>query len=83
MGSQLIIPQTRDFSTGLMTCDLIIGPKKTMILVFWFLEGLGPVPQPQPKYYFKSISVTKITESDATVEERQAVVDSEGRAGTQ
>uniref|UniRef100_G1SGM6 HCLS1 associated protein X-1 n=1 Tax=Oryctolagus cuniculus TaxID=9986 RepID=G1SGM6_RABIT len=27
-------------------------------------EGLGPVLQPQPKSYFKSISVTKITKPD-------------------
>ncbi|XP_008590746.1 PREDICTED: HCLS1-associated protein X-1 isoform X1 [Galeopterus variegatus] len=45
-------------------------------------EGLGPVLQPQPKSYFKSISVTKITKPDGTVEERQIVVDSEGRTET-
>lgn len=27
-------------------------------------EGLGPVLQPQPKSYFKSVSVTKITKPD-------------------
>ncbi|KAF0880596.1 AT8B2 ATPase, partial [Crocuta crocuta] len=45
-------------------------------------EGLGPVLQPQPKSYFKSISVTKITKPDGTVEERRTVVDSEGRTET-
>ncbi|XP_020945452.1 HCLS1-associated protein X-1 isoform X2 [Sus scrofa] len=45
-------------------------------------EGLGPVLQPQPKSYFKSISVTKITKPDGTVEERRTVVDSEGRKET-
>ncbi|XP_008853028.1 HCLS1-associated protein X-1 isoform X2 [Nannospalax galili] len=41
-------------------------------------EGLGPVLQPQPKSYFKSISVTKITKPDGIVEEHRTVVDSEG-----
>ncbi|VFV19147.1 hcls1-associated protein x-1-like [Lynx pardinus] len=45
-------------------------------------EGLGPVLQPQPKSYFKSVSVTKITKPDGTVEERRTVVDSEGRTET-
>uniref|UniRef100_A0A8B9WZ48 HCLS1 associated protein X-1 n=1 Tax=Bos mutus grunniens TaxID=30521 RepID=A0A8B9WZ48_BOSMU len=45
-------------------------------------EGLGPVLQPQPKSYFKSVSVTKITKPDGTVEERRTVVDSEGRKET-
>lgn len=45
-------------------------------------EGLGPVLQPQPKSYFKSISVTKITKPDGAVEERRTVVDSEGRSET-
>ncbi|XP_070251798.1 HCLS1-associated protein X-1 [Myotis yumanensis] len=45
-------------------------------------EGLGPVLQPQPKSYFKSVSVTKITRPDGTVEERRTVVDSEGRKET-
>uniref|UniRef100_A0A452V2M8 HCLS1-associated protein X-1 n=1 Tax=Ursus maritimus TaxID=29073 RepID=A0A452V2M8_URSMA len=45
-------------------------------------EGLGPVLQPQRKSYFKSISVTKITKPDGTVEERRTVVDSEGRTET-
>ncbi|KAI6051176.1 HCLS1-associated protein X-1 isoform X2 [Marmota monax] len=45
-------------------------------------EGLGPVLQPQPKSYFKSISVTKITKPDGIVEERRTVVDSEGRRET-
>ncbi|XP_063106546.1 HCLS1-associated protein X-1 isoform X3 [Cavia porcellus] len=45
-------------------------------------EGLGPVLQPQPKSYFKSISVTKITKPDGVVEERRTVVDSEGRRET-
>ncbi|XP_040855093.1 HCLS1-associated protein X-1 isoform X2 [Ochotona curzoniae] len=45
-------------------------------------EGLGPVLQPQPKSYFKSISVTKITKPDGAVEERRTVVDSEGRKET-
>nr|BAE22434.1 unnamed protein product [Mus musculus] len=45
-------------------------------------EGLGPLLQPQPKSYFKSISVTKITKPDGTVEERRTVVDSEGRRET-
>nr|XP_020021712.1 HCLS1-associated protein X-1 [Castor canadensis] len=42
-------------------------------------EGLGPVLQPQPKSYFKSISVTKIIKPDGIVEEHRTVVDSEGR----
>uniref|UniRef100_A0A8D1BRZ0 HCLS1-associated protein X-1 n=1 Tax=Sus scrofa TaxID=9823 RepID=A0A8D1BRZ0_PIG len=33
-------------------------------------EGLGPVLQPQPKSYFKSISVTKITKPDGVSWER-------------
>nr|XP_055162904.1 HCLS1-associated protein X-1-like [Nyctereutes procyonoides] len=41
-------------------------------------EGLGPVLQPQPISYFKSVTVTKITKPDGTVEERWTVVDSEG-----
>lgn len=45
-------------------------------------EGLGPVLQPQPKSYFKSVSVTKITRPDGTVEERRTVVDSEGHTET-
>ncbi|XP_012514016.1 PREDICTED: HCLS1-associated protein X-1 isoform X1 [Propithecus coquereli] len=45
-------------------------------------EGLGPVLQPQPKSYFKSISVTKITRPDGIVEEHRTVVDSEGRTET-
>ncbi|XP_050022260.1 HCLS1-associated protein X-1 isoform X2 [Alexandromys fortis] len=45
-------------------------------------EGLGPLLQPQPKPYFKSISVTKITKPDGAVEERRTVVDSEGRNET-
>uniref|UniRef100_A0A2K5CSZ9 HCLS1-associated protein X-1 n=1 Tax=Aotus nancymaae TaxID=37293 RepID=A0A2K5CSZ9_AOTNA len=45
-------------------------------------EGLGSVLQPQPKSYFKSISVTKITKPDGVVEERRTVVDSEGRTET-
>lgn len=45
-------------------------------------EGLDPVLQPQPKSYFKSVSVTKITRPDGTVEERRTVVDSEGRTET-
>ncbi|KAM6169072.1 HCLS1-associated protein X-1 isoform 2-T2 [Erethizon dorsatum] len=45
-------------------------------------EGLGPVLQPQPKSYFKSISVTKITKPDGVVEEHRTVVDSEGRQET-
>ncbi|XP_053463272.1 HCLS1-associated protein X-1 [Nycticebus coucang] len=45
-------------------------------------EGLGPVLQPQPKSYFKSISVTKITKPDGVVEEHRTVVDSEGRTET-
>ncbi|XP_004871412.1 HCLS1-associated protein X-1 isoform X2 [Heterocephalus glaber] len=45
-------------------------------------EGLGPVLQPQPRSYFKSISVTKITKPDGVVEERRTVVDSEGRRET-
>ncbi|KAM4861804.1 HCLS1-associated protein X-1 isoform 1-T1 [Thomomys bottae] len=45
-------------------------------------EGLGPVLQPQPKSYFKSISVTKITKPDGKVEEHRTVVDSEGRRET-
>ncbi|XP_037681813.1 HCLS1-associated protein X-1 [Choloepus didactylus] len=45
-------------------------------------EGLGPVLQPQPKSYYKSISVTKITKPDGTVEERRTVVDSEGQSET-
>uniref|UniRef100_A0A8C6QGN3 HCLS1-associated protein X-1 n=1 Tax=Nannospalax galili TaxID=1026970 RepID=A0A8C6QGN3_NANGA len=40
-------------------------------------EGLGPILQPQPKSYFKSISVTKITKPDGIVEEHCTVVDSE------
>ncbi|XP_008047457.1 HCLS1-associated protein X-1 isoform X2 [Carlito syrichta] len=45
-------------------------------------EGLGPVLQPQPKSYFKSISVTKITKPDGVVEEHRTVVDSEGHRET-
>ncbi|XP_006895908.1 PREDICTED: HCLS1-associated protein X-1 isoform X2 [Elephantulus edwardii] len=45
-------------------------------------EGLGPVLQPQPRSYFKSVSVTKITKPDGTVEEHRTVVDSEGRRET-
>ncbi|KAM9002752.1 HCLS1-associated protein X-1 isoform X1 [Sarcophilus harrisii] len=45
-------------------------------------EGLGQVLQPQPKSYFRSVSVTKITGPDGTVEERRTVVDSEGRKET-
>ncbi|XP_048213851.1 HCLS1-associated protein X-1 [Perognathus longimembris pacificus] len=45
-------------------------------------EGLGPVLQPQPKSYFKSISVTKITKPDGKVEEHRTIVDSEGRRET-
>ncbi|XP_066218509.1 HCLS1-associated protein X-1 isoform X1 [Saccopteryx leptura] len=45
-------------------------------------EGLGPLLQPQPKSYFKSVSVTKITRPDGTVEECRTVVDSEGRTET-
>ncbi|XP_007946812.1 HCLS1-associated protein X-1 [Orycteropus afer afer] len=45
-------------------------------------EGLGPVLQPQPRSYFKSVSVTKITKPDGTVEEHRTVVDSEGRTET-
>uniref|UniRef100_A0A8C8TYT2 HCLS1 associated X-1 n=1 Tax=Peromyscus maniculatus bairdii TaxID=230844 RepID=A0A8C8TYT2_PERMB len=45
-------------------------------------EGLGPLLQPQPKSYFKSISVTKITKPDGVVEEHRTVVDSEGRRET-
>lgn len=45
-------------------------------------EGLGPLLQPQHKSYFKSVSVTKITKPDGTVEERRTVVDSEGRKET-
>uniref|UniRef100_A0A8C9AUE7 HCLS1-associated protein X-1 n=1 Tax=Prolemur simus TaxID=1328070 RepID=A0A8C9AUE7_PROSS len=45
-------------------------------------EGLGPVLQPQPKSYFKSISVTKITRPDGVIEEHRTVVDSEGRTET-
>ncbi|KAI5940622.1 HCLS1-associated protein X-1 isoform X1 [Manis javanica] len=45
-------------------------------------EGLDPVLEPQPKSYFKSVSVTKITKPDGTVEERRTVVDSEGRTET-
>ncbi|XP_004693820.1 PREDICTED: HCLS1-associated protein X-1 [Condylura cristata] len=45
-------------------------------------EGLGPVLQPQRKSYFKSVSVTKITKPDGTVEERRTVVDSAGRTQT-
>ncbi|XP_055979184.1 HCLS1-associated protein X-1 isoform X5 [Sorex fumeus] len=45
-------------------------------------EGLGPVLQPQPKSYFKSVSVTKITKPDGTVEERRTVVDSTGKSET-
>ncbi|KAM5256228.1 HCLS1-associated protein X-1 isoform 2-T2 [Ctenodactylus gundi] len=45
-------------------------------------EGLGPVLQPQPKSYFRSISVTKITKPDGAVEEHRTVVDSEGRRET-
>lgn len=33
-------------------------------------EGLGPVLQPQPKSYFKSVSVTKITRPDGVSWER-------------
>ncbi|XP_012354179.1 HCLS1-associated protein X-1-like isoform X1 [Nomascus leucogenys] len=45
-------------------------------------EGLGPVLQPQPRSYFKSISVTKITKPDGIVEEHLTVVDSEGQTET-
>uniref|UniRef100_A0A8C5VZT5 HCLS1-associated protein X-1 n=1 Tax=Microcebus murinus TaxID=30608 RepID=A0A8C5VZT5_MICMU len=45
-------------------------------------EGLGLVLQPQPKSYFKSISVTKITGPDGIVEEHRTVVDSEGQTET-
>nr|XP_004667276.2 HCLS1-associated protein X-1 isoform X2 [Jaculus jaculus] len=45
-------------------------------------EGLSTVLQPQPKSYFKSISVTKIIKPDGIVEERRTVVDSEGRRET-
>ncbi|XP_006861564.1 PREDICTED: HCLS1-associated protein X-1 isoform X2 [Chrysochloris asiatica] len=45
-------------------------------------EGLGPVLQPRPRSYFKSVSVTKITKPDGTVEEHRTVVDSEGRSET-
>ncbi|XP_068933969.1 HCLS1-associated protein X-1 isoform X2 [Petaurus breviceps papuanus] len=45
-------------------------------------EGLGQVLQPQPKSYFRSISVTKITGPDGVVEERRTVVDSEGHKET-
>ncbi|XP_027727053.1 HCLS1-associated protein X-1-like isoform X1 [Vombatus ursinus] len=50
-------------------------------------EGLGQVLQPQPKSYFRSVSVTKITGPDGwgdpqTVEERRTVVDSEGHKET-
>ncbi|XP_049638343.1 HCLS1-associated protein X-1 [Suncus etruscus] len=45
-------------------------------------EGLGPVLRPQPKSYFKSVSVTKITKPDGTVEERRTVVDSTGKSET-
>ncbi|XP_075418619.1 HCLS1-associated protein X-1 [Tenrec ecaudatus] len=45
-------------------------------------EGLGPVLQPRPRSYFKSVSVTKITKPDGTVEEHRTVVDSEGRKET-
>lgn len=45
-------------------------------------EGLGPVLQPQPRSYFKSVSVTKIIKPDGIVEERRTVVDSEGRRET-
>lgn len=34
-------------------------------------EGLGPVLQPQPKSYFKSVSVTKITKPDGVSWERR------------
>ncbi|KAM6217176.1 HCLS1-associated protein X-1 [Rhynchocyon petersi] len=45
-------------------------------------EGLGPILQPQPRSYFKSVSVTKITKPDGTVEEHRTVVDSEGHRET-
>ncbi|XP_074121354.1 HCLS1-associated protein X-1 isoform X2 [Sminthopsis crassicaudata] len=45
-------------------------------------EGLGQVLQPQPKSYFRSVSVTKITGPDGTIEERRTVVDSEGHKET-
>uniref|UniRef100_A0A2K5KBV2 HCLS1-associated protein X-1 n=1 Tax=Colobus angolensis palliatus TaxID=336983 RepID=A0A2K5KBV2_COLAP len=45
-------------------------------------EGFGPVLQSQPRSYFKSISVTKITKPDGIVEERWTVVDSEGQTET-
>ncbi|XP_056677018.1 HCLS1-associated protein X-1-like, partial [Monodelphis domestica] len=45
-------------------------------------EDLGQVLQPQPKSYFRSVSVTKITGPDGTVEERCTVVDSEGHKET-
>ena len=41
-------------------------------------EGLDPLLQSQPKSYFKSISVAKITKPDGRVEEHHTVVDSEG-----
>ncbi|XP_068918939.1 HCLS1-associated protein X-1-like isoform X2 [Petaurus breviceps papuanus] len=45
-------------------------------------EGLGQVLQPQPKSYFRSISVTKITGPDGVVEELHTIVDSEGHKET-
>ncbi|XP_036617230.1 HCLS1-associated protein X-1-like [Trichosurus vulpecula] len=45
-------------------------------------DGLGQVLQPQPKSYFRSVWVTKITGPDGTVEERRTVVDSEGHKET-
>ncbi|XP_072503196.1 HCLS1-associated protein X-1 isoform X2 [Notamacropus eugenii] len=45
-------------------------------------EGLGQVLEPQPKSYFRSVSVTKITGPDGVVEERRTVIDSEGHKET-
>ncbi|XP_077177792.1 HCLS1-associated protein X-1 [Paroedura picta] len=47
-------------------------------------EGLETIlsPAPQPRSYFKSISVTKVVAPDGTVEERRTVRDSHGHEET-
>ncbi|XP_038624963.1 HCLS1-associated protein X-1 isoform X2 [Tachyglossus aculeatus] len=44
--------------------------------------GLGPLLNPQPESYYKSVSVTTVLAPDGTVEERRTVVDGAGRTET-
>lgn len=58
------------------TCPLSLQPFRFPLSALLDLdskvsqEGLGPVLQPQPKSYFKSVSVTKITRPDGVSWER-------------